>query len=41
MKEAELIKMKYDLRLAQEALVVALHKIDNLEKKVFPKVDDV
>lgn len=41
MKEAELIKMKHDLRLAQQALVVALNKIEKLEEKVFPKVDDV
>lgn len=41
MKEAELIKMKHDLRLTQQALVVALNKIEKLEQKVFEKEDDV
>ena len=41
MKEAELIRMKHDLRLAQQALVVALNKIEKLEQKVFEKEDDV
>jgi len=41
MKEAELYKMKHDLKLAQQALVVALHKIERLEEKVFPKEEDV
>ena len=35
MKEAELIKMRYDLKLTQQALVVALEKIKALEEKVF------
>ena len=37
MKEAELIKMRYDLKLTQQALVVALEKIKALEEKVFEK----
>ena len=41
MKEAELIKMKHDIRLTQQALVVALDKIEKLEQKVFEKVDGV
>ena len=41
MKEAELIRMKHDLRLTQQALVVALNKIEKLEQKVFEKEDDV
>jgi hypothetical protein len=41
MKESTLIKMQYDLKLAQQALAVALHKIEKLEKKVFPKEEDV
>jgi len=41
MKESTLIKMQYDLKLAQQALAVALHKIEQLEKKVFPKEEDV
>jgi len=35
MKEAELVKMRYDLKLTQQALVVALEKIKALEEKVF------
>ena len=41
MKEAKLIKMQQDLKLTQQALVVALNKIEKLEKKVFPKEEDV
>ena len=41
MKESKLIKMQYDLELTQQALAVALHKIEQLEKKVFPKKEDV
>ena len=33
MKESTLIKMQYDLKLVQQALVVALNKIEALEKK--------
>jgi len=39
MKEAELIKMKHDIKLTQQALVVALDKIEKLEQKVFEKKD--
>lgn len=41
MKESTLVKMKHDLKLTQQALVVALNKIEKLEKKVFPKEEDV
>ena len=41
MKEAKLIKMKHDLKLTQQALVVALNRLEKLEKKVFPKEEDV
>lgn len=37
MKESVLIKMQYDLKIAQQALAVALHKIEQLEQKVFEK----
>lgn len=33
MKESKLIKMQYDLKLTQQALVVALNRIEQLEKK--------
>jgi len=33
MKESTLFKMQYDLKLVQQALVVALNKIEALEKK--------
>ena len=33
MKESTLVKMQYDLKLAQQALVVALNKIEALENK--------
>ena len=32
MKESTLIKMQYDIKIMQQALVVALHKIEKLEK---------
>lgn len=41
MKESVLVKMKHDLKLTQQALVVALNKIEKLEKKVFSKEEDV
>ena len=34
MKEQTLIKMKYDLNLVQQAVVVALNKIEVIEKKL-------
>ena len=37
MKESKLIKMQTDLKIAQQALVVALNRIEKLEEKVFPK----
>ena len=33
MKESTLVKLQYDLKLVQQALVVALNKIEALEKK--------
>ncbi len=39
MKESKLIKMQNDLKIAQQALVVALDKIEKLEQKVFAKED--
>jgi hypothetical protein len=33
MKESTLVKMQYDLRIAQQALVVALERIKKLEEK--------
>ena len=41
MKEVKLIKMQHDLKLTQQALVVALNRLEQLEKKVFPKEEDV
>jgi len=41
MKEVKLIKMQHDIKLTQQALVVALNKIEKLEEKVFPKDEDV
>lgn len=35
MKESELLKMKHDLKIAQQALVVALEKIKRLEDATF------
>jgi len=37
MKEAELYKMKHDIKLTQQALVVALNRLEKLEEKVFEK----
>lgn len=39
MKESVLIKMKRDLDLTQKGLVVALHKIEQLEQQLKPKED--
>jgi len=39
MKESKLIKMQYDLKLVQQALAVALYKIDKLEQQLKPKED--
>jgi hypothetical protein len=33
MKESTLVKMQYDLKIAQQALVVALERIKRLEEK--------
>ena len=33
MKESTLMKMQYDLKIAQQALVVALERIKRLEEK--------
>jgi hypothetical protein len=41
MKESTLVKMQHDLKLTQQALVVALNRLEQLEKKVFPKEEDV
>ena len=41
MKESTLVKMQHDLKLTQQALVVALNRLKQLEKKVFPKEEDV
>jgi len=41
MKESTIIKMQHDLKLTQQALVVALNRLEKLEKKVFPKEEDV
>jgi hypothetical protein len=41
MKESTLVKMQHDLKLTQQALVVALNRLEQLEKKVFPKDEDV
>jgi len=40
MKEQTLIKMKYDLNLVQQAVVVALKKIEVLEKKLESKEEN-
>jgi len=34
MKESKLVKMQYDLKLVQQALVVALNKIEAIENKL-------
>ena len=41
MKESTLIQMQRDLKLTQQALVVALNRIEKLEEKIFPKEQDV
>ena len=41
MKESTIIKLQHDLKLTQQALVVALNRLEKLEKKVFPKEEDV
>ena len=41
MKESTLVKMQHDLKLTQQALVVALNRLEQLEKKVFSKDEDV
>jgi hypothetical protein len=41
MKESTLVKMQHDIKLTQQALVVALNKLEKLEEKVFPKEEDV
>ena len=33
MKESTLVKMQYDIKIAQQALVVALERIKRLEEK--------
>jgi len=40
-KESTLVKMQHDLKLTQQALVVALNRIEKLEEKIFPKEQDV
>ena len=40
MKEQTLVKMQYDLKLVQQALVVALNKIETLEKKFEEKFEE-
>lgn len=37
MKEQTLVKMQHDLKLTQQALVVALNKIEVIEKKLKEK----
>lgn len=41
MKESTLVKMQHNLKLTQQALVVALNRIEKLEEKIFPKEEDV
>lgn len=41
MKESTLIQMQRDLKLTQQALVVALNRIEKLEEKISPKEQDV
>ena len=41
MKESTIIKLQHDLKLTQQALVVALNRLEQLEKKVFLKDEDV
>ena len=40
MKEQTLIRMKYDLNLVQQAVVVALNKIEVIEKKLENKEEN-
>ena len=40
MKESTLIKMQQDLKLTQQAVVVALHRIEKLESKFPPELDE-
>lgn len=40
MKESKLIKMQYDLKLVQQALVVALSRIEKLEEKILKENSD-
>jgi len=40
MKESTLIKMKQELKLTQQAVVVALHRIEKLEAKFPPELDE-
>ena len=37
MKESTLVKMQYDLNLVQQALVVALNRIESIENKLADK----
>jgi hypothetical protein len=37
MKEIKLIKMQNDLKLTQQALVVALNRIEKIEQQLKPK----
>lgn len=39
MKEIKLIKMQNDLKLTQQALVVALNRIEKIEQQLKPKED--
>ena len=41
MKESTLVKMQHDLKLTQQALVVALNRIEKLEEKISQKEQDV
>jgi len=38
MKESTLLKMKHDLELTQKAVVVALNRIEQLEKEKMEKI---
>jgi len=40
MKESTLIKMQQDLKLTQQAVVVALYRIEKLESKFPPELDE-
>jgi hypothetical protein len=41
MKESTLVKMQHDLKLCQQVLMVALGKVEKLEKKVCDGSSDV